>query len=68
MKVFYFSREFKEFFSLFWRRLKVFVKSILTANLKPIVIQPKIEGDEILTNLEQIEEKKEDRDANHYLL
>ena len=42
-----------------WPRIdqKTCLKSILTANLKPIVIQPKIEGDEIFTNLEQIEEK-----------
>ena len=37
-----------------WPRIdqKTCLKSILTANLKPIVIKPKIEGDEILTNLE----------------
>jgi len=39
-----------------WPRIdqKTCLKSILTANLKPIVIQPLIDGDELVTNLHEI--------------
>ena len=33
---------------------KTCLKSIYTANLKPIIIEPIIEGDELRTNIEQI--------------
>ena len=52
-----------------WPRIdkKTCLKSILTANLVPLVIQPVIKDDEILTNLEDITAAINDKGADKIL-
>ena len=52
-----------------WPRIdqKTCLKSILTANLQPIVIQPVVSGDELTTDLEAIEAAIKDKGAEKVL-
>ena len=52
-----------------WPRIdqKTCLKSILTANLKPLVIQPVVNGDELTTNLEAIKAAINEKGADKVL-